>query len=160
MLQKSKKEEMVKDLEKEISGSESLVFVNFHGLKVRDETKLRRNLRDQGVNYKVSRKTLLRRALEGKAEGEIPELAGEVAIAYSSDATTPAREIYNFQKIHKGILNIIGGIFAGKFLGAEKMMEIAMIPSREILYAQLVNLLNSPIQRLAAVLDQIAKSKN
>jgi len=159
MLLKSKKEEMVKDLEKAINNSESLVFVNFHGLKVNDETKLRRNLRDQGVNYKVSRKTLLKRALKGKAEGEIPELAGEVAIAYSKDPTAPAREIYNFQKTRKGLLNIIGGIFEGKFLGKEKMMEIAMIPSREVLYAQLVNILNSPIQRFAVVLDAIAKSK-
>jgi len=172
MLQKSKKEEMIKDLEGAIKSSESLVFVNFHGLKVSEETKLRRSLRDQGVNYRVSRKTLLRRALAGKAEGEIPELAGEVAIAYSKparnathsvaggDATASAREIYSFQKTHKGLLEIIGGIFEGKFLGKEKMMEIAMIPSREVLYAQFVNLINSPIQRFAVVLDAIAKSRS
>jgi large subunit ribosomal protein L10 len=160
MLQKSKKGEMIKDLEGAINDSESMVFVNFHGLKVNDETKLRRNLRDQGVNYKVSRKTLLQRALKGKAEGEIPELAGEVAIAYSKDQIASAREIYNFQKTHKGLLSIIGGIFEGKFIGREKMMELAMIPSREVLYAQLVNLINSPIQRFAVVLDQIAKSKS
>jgi len=158
---------MIKDLEGAISGSESVVFVNFHGLKVNDETKLRKSLRDQGVNYKVSRKTLLVRALKGKVEGEIPELAGEVAIAYlptdkmgSKDGTITPREIYNFQKTHKGLLNIIGGIFEGKFLGKEKMMELAMIPSREVLYAQLVNLINSPIQRFAVVLDAIAKSKS
>ncbi|MEK7080782.1 MAG: 50S ribosomal protein L10 [Patescibacteria group bacterium] len=159
-LLKSKKGEMIKDLEGAINSSESMVFVNFHGLKVNDETKLRRSLRDQGVNYKVSRKTLLARALKGKAEGEIPELAGEVAIAYSKDQIAPAREIYNFQKTHKGLLNIIGGIFEGKFIGKEKMMELAMIPSREVLYAQFVNLINSPIQRFAVVLDQIAKSKS
>jgi large subunit ribosomal protein L10 len=156
MLQKSKKEEMIKDLEKAIKSSESLVFVNFHGLKVSEETKLRSGLRDKGVNYRVSRKTLLRRALEGKAEGEIPELAGEIAVAYSKDATASAREIYNFQKTHKGFLEIIGGIFEGRFLGKGKMMEIAMIPSREVLYAQFVNIINSPIQRFAVVLDQIA----
>jgi len=160
MLQKSKKEEMIKELEGAIKGSESLVFVNFHGLKVNDETMLRKNLRDNGVNYKVGRKTLLKRALTGKAKGEIPELAGEVAIAYSKDQIAGAREIYNFQKTHKGVLSILGGIFEGKFIGGEKMMEIAMIPSREVLYAQFVNLINSPIQRLAVVLDAIAKSKS
>jgi large subunit ribosomal protein L10 len=179
MLQKSKKEEMIKDLEKAIKDSLSLVFVNFHGLKVSDETKLRSSLREQGVNYKVSRKTLLKRALEGKAQGEIPELVGEVAIAYlpakalategskpaspaGGDATTTPREIYNFQKTHKGkgiLLNILGGIFEGNFIGADKMMELAMIPSREVLYAQFVNLINSPIQRFAVVLDAIAKTK-
>ena len=159
MLQKSKKEEMIKNLEGAIKSSKSLVFVNFHGLKVSDETSLRRSLRESGVNYKVSRKTLLSRALKGKAEGEVPELSGEVAIAYSEEETASAREIYNFQKTHKGLLDIIGGIFKGKFLKREQMMEIAMIPSREVLYAQFVNLINSPIQRFAVVLDQIAKSK-
>ena len=159
MLQKSKKEEIVKDLEKAIKQSESLVFINFHGLKVADETMLRRNLRDNGVGYKVSRKTLLARALKGKAEGEIPELAGEVAIAYSEDQTASPREIYNFQKEHSGVPGILGGIFEGKFINGEKMMEIAMIPSREVLYAQFVNLINSPIQRFAVVLDQIAIKK-
>ena len=151
---------MIKDLEKAIKEAESLVFVNFKGINVADETKLRRSLRDQGVSYKVSRKTLLRRALEGKAEGEIPELPGEVAVAFSKDATAGAREVYNFQKTHQGLLDIIGGIFEGKFIGREKMMEIAMIPSREVLYAQFVNLINSPIQRFAVVLDQIAKQKS
>ena len=159
MLLKSKKAEMIKDLEKTIKENESLVFVNFHGLKVNDETVLRRNLQKEGVNYKVSRKTLLARALKGKAEGEIPELTGEVAIACSLDSTSSAREIYNFQKTHKGLLSILGGIFEKKFVTAEKMQEIAMIPSREVLYAQLVNLINSPIQRFAVMLNAIAKSK-
>jgi len=171
MLKKSKKEEMIKELETAVSKSESVVFVNFHGLNVSDETHLRRDLRNQEIGYKVSRKTLLRRALTGKAEGEIPELPGEVAIVYipelpgevaivySKDATSSPREIYNFQKTHKDILSILGGIFEGKFIGAERMMEIAMIPSREVLYAQFVNLINSPIQRFAVVLGEIAKTK-
>ena len=159
MLQKSKKVEMIKDLEVAIKGSESLVFVNFHGLKVSDETSLRQDLRKEGVGYKVSRKTLLARALVGKAEGTVPALPGEVAIAYSKDSISSPREIYNFQKTHKGMLNILGGIFEGNFVTGEKMMEIAMIPSREVLYAQFVNLINSPIQRFAVVLDQIAQIK-
>jgi len=160
MLLKSKKEEMVKDLEKAVTDSGSIVFVNFHGLKVADETMLRRDLRNQGVDYKVSRKTLLKRALAGKATGEIPELSGEVAVAYSADQIASAREVYNFQKTHKGALNILGGIFEGKFVDGVKMTEIAMIPNREVLYAQFVNLINSPIQRFAVVLDQIANTKN
>jgi large subunit ribosomal protein L10 len=160
MLQKSKKEEMIKDFEGAIKNSESIVFVNFHGLKVSDETSLRSSLRKEGVGYKVGRKTLLKRALTGKAKGEIPELGGEVAVAYSADATSSAREIYNFQKTHKGLLEIIGGIFDGNFLGKEAMIEIAMIPSREVLYSQFVNLINTPIQQFVVALDQIAKSKS
>ncbi len=157
MLLKSKKEEMIKDLEGAIKGSESLVFVNFHGLKVSDETKLRRSLRDNGVNYKVSRKTLLRRALEGKAEGEIPALDGEVAIAYSKDATASPREVYNFQKVNKGLLNIIGGIFNGKFVDGAYMMELATIPSKEVLLSKFAFLLKSPMQRIALAINEVAK---
>ncbi|MEK9182657.1 MAG: 50S ribosomal protein L10 [Patescibacteria group bacterium] len=159
MLQKSKKEEMIKELEKAVKESASVVFVNFHGLKVGEETVLRRDLRDQGVNYKVSRKTLLARALEGKAEGAIPELKGEIAIAYSKDQTSGAREVYNFQKTHKGILSILGGIFEGKFVSGERMMEIAMIPSREVLLSKLAFLLKSPVQRLVLALNEVAKTK-
>ena len=159
MLQKSKKEEMIKDLEKAIKGSESLVFVNFHGLKVSDETKLRSELRDKEVSYKVSRKTLLARALKGKAEGEIPELAGEVAIAYSKDAISSPREVYNFQKTHKGMLNILGGIFEGKFVTSAYMMELATIPSREVLLSKIAFLLKSPMQRLAIAVNEVSKKK-
>ncbi|MFA6520719.1 MAG: 50S ribosomal protein L10 [Candidatus Paceibacterota bacterium] len=159
MLLKSKKAEMIKDLEGAIKGSSSLVFVNFHGLKVSEETKLRRELRDKGVGYKVSRKTLLKRALEGKAEGEIPELAGEVAIAYSADATASPREVYNFQKANKGLLNIIGGIFSGKFVSGAYMMEIATIPSKEVLLSKLAFLMKSPMQRLALAINEVAKRK-
>jgi large subunit ribosomal protein L10 len=159
MLQKSKKEEMIKDLEGAIKNSESLVFVNFHGLKVSDETKLRSELREQGVSYRVSRKTLLARALKGKAEGEIPELAGEVAIAYSKDAISSPREVYNFQKTHKGMLNILGGIFEGKFVSSAYMMELATIPSREVLLSKIAFLLKSPMQRLAIAVGEVAKKK-
>jgi large subunit ribosomal protein L10 len=159
MLLKSKKEEMIKNLEKAIKNSKSVVFVNFHGLKVHDETVLRRELRDQGVGYKISRKTLLGRALKGKAEGVVPELPGEVAIAYSEDQTTSAREIYNFQKTHKGLLAILGGIFEGKFVDGARMMEIATIPSREVLLSKIAFLLKSPMQRLAIAINEVAKKK-
>lgn len=159
MLKKSKKEEMVKDLTKAFKDSPSVVFVNFHGMKVSDETVLRRDLRNQGVGYKVSRKTLLKRALTGVAEGDMPELGGEVAIAYSSDAIAPAREIYNFQKTHKGVLNILGGIFEGKFVDGVYMTELATIPSREVLLSKIAYLLKSPMQRLAIAVNEVAKTK-
>jgi large subunit ribosomal protein L10 len=159
MLKKSKKEEMIKDLKQTFKDSKSVVFVNFHGMKVSDETVLRRELRDQGVGYKVSRKTLLKRALEKVAEGELPELGGEVAIAYSADETASPREIYNFQKTHKGMINILGGIFNGKFVDGVYMTEIATIPSKEVLLSKIAYLLKSPMQRLAIAVNEVAKTK-
>ena len=159
MLKKSRKDEMIKEIEGALKKSKSLVFVNFHGMNVADETKLRRELRDKGVGYRVSRKTLLKRALKGAAEGELPELNGEVAIAYSADEISSPREVYNFQKAHKGILNIIGGIFAGKFVDGAYMMEIATIPSKEVLLSKLAFLFKSPMQRMAIAINEVGKKK-
>ena len=173
ILKKSKKEEIIKGLEKTAKEAKSVVFVNFHGLNVTGETALRGQLRSQGVGYQVARKTLLRKAFTGKAEGEIPELPGEVAIAYlsalptgqagdkagSEDSTAPAREVFNFGKAHQGVLKILGGIFAGKFADSAFMMEIATIPSREVLLSKIAFLLKSPMQRLAIAVNEVAKKK-
>ncbi len=159
MLNKTRKEEMIKEIEGALDKSKSVVFVNFHGMNVSDETVLRRELRDKGVGYRVSRKTLLKRALNGKAEGIIPELNGEVAIAYSPDEIASPREVYNFQKTHKGILNIIGGIFAGKFVDGAYMMELATIPSKEVLLSKLAFLFKSPMQRVAIAINEVSKKK-
>jgi ribosomal protein L10 len=96
-----------------------------------------------------------------KAEGDMPELPGELAIAYGDDLLAPARETYAFQKTprDKGSISIVGGIFDGVFKTQAEMMSIATIPSLQVLRGQFVNLINSPIQRLAIVLDEIRKSK-
>ena len=159
MLTKSKKEELVKEVEKVLNENKSLVFVNFHGMNVSDETKLRRELSDKGVGYKVARKTLLKRALSGKAEGTVPELTGEVAIAYSADDTAPAREVYNFGKAHQGLLKILGGIFQGKFMDGAFMQELAAIPGKEVLLSKIAFLFQSPMQRLAIAVNEVAKKK-
>lgn len=159
MLTKDKKQSLVKDLGNAFDESSSIVFVNFKGLKVADETVLRKDLRAQEVGYKVSRKTLLKLALKGKAEGEMPELSGEVAVAYSKDPLSSAREVYNFQKTHKGMLNILGGVFDGKFVDGAYMTEIATIPSKEVLLSKIAFLLQSPMQRLAIAVNEVAKQK-
>lgn len=150
---------MIKGLETAVANSKSVVFVNFHGLKVGDETLLRQDLRKSGVSYKISRKTLLKRALDGKATGELPDLTGEVAMAYADDDIAPAREVYNFQKTYKVPLNILGGIFNGKFVDGVYMKEIATIPSREVLLSKVAFLLQSPMQRLAIAVNEVAKTK-
>ena len=160
-IKKEQKAEIVQELGEVIKKSNSAVFVNFHGLNVAESTKLRRELRTKEIGYTVAKKTLAKRAFEGaKIEGEVPELAGEFAFAYGKDLIAPAREVYNFQKTHKGILSILGGIFQGKFVDGTYMTELAMIPSREVLLSKLAFLLKSPIQRLALAVNEVAKTKN
>ena len=157
---KEKKKEIYEKINGVINSSSSMVFVNFHGLSVSNTTSLRKGLRENEVDYVVAKKTIIKRAFEdSKIEGELPTLDGELALAYGEDLITPAREIYNFQKKHKKNIQILGGVFEGKYMGQEEMTNIATIPPMEVLRAQFVNLINSPIQQFVVALDQIAQAK-
>lgn len=158
-LTKQKKQDIVANLKESLKGAESVTFVNFHGLGVTETNEMRSALSEQSVGYSVVRKTLAKRALEDtKVEGEMPQLEGELAIAYGPE-TAPAREVYAFQKKYEDKVSILGGIFEGRYLGKEEMLEIAQIPSIEVLRGMFVNLINSPIQRIAIVLNQIAMER-
>ena len=155
-----KKKELVASLEKALKGANSVVFVKFDKLKVADVNTLRRALQSQEVGYQVAKKTLLKRALGSHGiEGDLPEIPGQVAIAYSADLLAPAREVFGFQKSHKENISIVGGVFEGKYMDATEMMSIATIPPLQTLRGMFVNLINSPIQRFAVVLNQIAQAK-
>jgi len=157
---KAKKKELVEKVAEALKKSKSVVFVNFHHLVVADDMAMRRALRKEGVGYMVVRKTLAKIALkEAGIEGEMPDFVGELAMVYGEDLTAPAREFYSFQKKYKDNVKIVGGVFEGKYMSVEEMTAVAMIPSQKTLYAQFVNLINSPIQRFAVVLDAIAKTK-
>jgi len=157
---KDKKKEIVAKVKGAVDSADSVVFVNFHGLGVEDTTQLRKNLRGEEVGYIVAKKTLIKRVLDdSKIDGDMPSLDGELAIVYAKDLIAPARGVYDFQKDHKNRIAILGGVFDGKYMNKEEMMEIATIPPTPVLYGQFVNLINSPIQRFAVVLDQIAQSK-
>ncbi len=158
---KAKKVEVVDKLKEALKGAASVVFVNFKGLSVADTATMRRSLREQGVGYYVAKKTLMKRALtEAKYEGELPELPGEIAIAWGAgDSTLPAREIYEHGKKHKGALTIMGGVFDGRFQDLEAMTAIATIPPIPVLRGMFVNVINSPIQGLVIALDKIRETK-
>lgn len=164
MINKEKKKEVVKELSGFLGDSESVVFVNFHGLSVTEISNIRRSLKKEGVGYKVAKKTLINRVLDSlKIAGNKPEFAGELAIAYLSggeDKMSPARGVYEFQKKLSDKISIIGGIFEGKYASREHMTEIASIPSLQVLRGMFVNIINSPIQRFAISLNEIARLKD
>ena len=156
---KEKKKEILAKL-KIVAAAKSLAFVNFHGLTVADVTELRRALKALGVSYFVAKKTLTKKALsESGIAGMLPELSGELGIAYSEDLLAPAREIFTFQKKFDNKVSLQGGVFEGKFIGVDEIKALALIPSIQTLRAQFVNLINSPIQRFAVVLDAIAQAR-
>ena len=158
---REQKKEIIEHLTDAVKNSPSTVFVHFNGLKVGDETQMRNALRDEGVSYFVSRKTLMHRAFEeAGVEGTEPALDGEVAIAYGSDdLTAPARGVYAFVKKYKENLSIIGGVFEGRFMDAEEMNEVAIIPPVDTLRGMFANVINSPIQGLVVALSAVAEKK-
>lgn len=157
---KNKKTEVISKVRDIADKAKSLVFVNFHGLTVAKTAELRRLLREQGVGYLVAKKTLLRLALaEKKYADTMPELAGEIALAYSEDLLAPAREVYAFQKKNADFVKLVGGVFEGRFIDAAYVTALATIPGREVLLGQFVNVINSPIAGFVMALDQIAKKR-
>ncbi len=159
-LKKAKKVEIVSDLEKSLKTAESVVFVKFDKLTVADANSLRRSLQKENVGYSVAKKTLLKRALVSKSiKGEIPELAGQVAVAFGTDPIASARGVYEFAKTHKENISILGGVYEGKYVDAGVMTSMATIPSREVLLSQIAFLLKSPMQRLAIAVNAVALKK-
>lgn len=158
---KAKKTATLDRLAHIIDSSKSLVLINFKGLSVVDTGNIRKKLREKKVSYLVAKNTLIKKALsKANISGDLPFLKGETAVVYGDDLLLPAQEIFVFQKkLDKKVL-ITGGVFEGKFMDGVSMTAVANIPSQKILYAQFVNIINSPISRFAVALDQIAKTKN
>ena len=159
-LKKQKKTEIVSTLDASLKDAQSVVFVKFDKLTVADVNTLRRNLQKEDIGYMVAKKTLLKRALDTRGiEGELPELPGQIAVAYGTDLLAPAREVYAFQKGHKENISIVGGMFEGKYMDKVQMESIATIPPREVLLSQIAYLLKSPLQRLAIAVNAVAGTK-
>jgi len=158
---KAKKQEINKKLETALTDSATSVFVSFTGLGVEDNNTLRKSLKHNDSNYFVAKKTLVKRAMDAAGlSGDQPDLGeGMVAVAFGNDPMAPAREVFEFSKTHKENIFILGGIFEGSFKSQGEMMEIATIPGMEVLRGMFANVINSPLQRFAVVLDQVAESK-
>ena len=158
---KQKKVEVVEKIADAIKDAVSVVFVHFKGMTVSETDAMRTSLRKGGVGYYVAKKTLIKRALTiGGYEGTIPDMPGEIAIAWSKDdATAPARDIYEIGKKHKDALTIVGGIWENVFADALAMNAIATIPPVPVLRGMFVNVINSPIQGLVIALDQIRQKQ-
>lgn len=155
---RQKKEEVVARVADIAKSSSTIVFANFKGLTVAEQNEMRKALRAQDVGYAVAKKSLLRRALSDAGyEGSCPKLEGEVSLAWGQDELAPARELAVFVKKFGDHLGFAGGVFGGKFVNKEGITSIAAIPGLPALRAQFVQLINSPLQRFAVVLNAKAE---
>lgn len=163
---REKKTEILTQLKDIVASATAIAFVHFKGLSVAEASELRVALKKEGVRYLVTKKTLLKRTLdEAKVEGEAPALDGEVAFAYlpkeqGDDLTAPARTLNEFVKQFKDRLVFLGGIAGNRFLSKGEVETVAAIPPAPILRGMFVNIINSPIQRFAVALGEVAKQKS
>lgn len=165
------KSQIVSEVKEKLSRSKGVVLADYRGLTVAQVTKLRAQLRAEGIEFKVLKNTMVRRAAnEVGIVGLDPYLEGPTAIAFSSeDPVAPAKILTEFAKIYK-LLEIKAGVVEGKVIGQDDVRALAELPPREILLAQLlgaiqsplvgmVNVLQGPIRKLGYALEEVRKLK-
>lgn len=155
-----KKQQVVSDVKEKLNSSVSTVVTDYRGLTVAEVTELRKQLREAGVDFQVLKNTLVRRATGEVGMTDMDQfLSGPTAIAFSKDdVVAPAKVLYNFAKEHKN-LEIKGGIIEGSVVGADKMKEIASLPSREGLLSMLLSVLQAPMRNLAYVVKAVSEKE-
>ena len=155
------KEKLVSELAEKMKNASSGVLVDYKGINVEDDTKLRADMRKNNVDYKVIKNTLIRfAAKEAGLEGLDAVLEGTTALAISADdVIAPAKVVAEYAKKDENIYNIKAGFIDGKVVSVEEIMQIANLPSKEILLGRLVGGLQGPIFGLALVLKAIADKK-
>ena len=150
---------IIKNIEEKFKNSSGLYFTKYTGMNVAQVTKLRRNFKENSVDYKITKNTLTKIAAVnvGYNEKDINAvLDGQIGIAYSgSDPTAPARVIKEFKKENKDCLEVVGLIFEGEFFDPEKYKELASLPSMEELLTKFVVGLNSPMAKFASTLSSV-----
>ncbi len=156
-LNRSEKEAVINDVTGLAAKAQTLVLAEYRGITVADLTKLRASARSNGVSLSVLKNTLARRAVAGSGFEVVSDLmTGPLIYGFSEDAVAAARVVADFAKTNDKLV-IRGGAYGGKALDLNGVKQLASIPSKEVLLAQLLGLMQSPISRIARVLAAIAE---
>lgn len=154
------KKPVVEEISELLKDAKAAVVVDYRGLTVEEDTRLRSKLREAGVVYKVYKNTMINFAVQGtEFEALAPNLKGPTAIAVSKeDAAAPAKILYEFAKTAKA-LELKAGVVEGVYYDEKGIQVIATIPSREELLSKFLGSIQSPITNFARVIKQISESK-
>jgi large subunit ribosomal protein L10 len=158
-LNRSEKQAVIDEVTGLAAKAQTLVMAEYRGITVADMTKLRSQARDKGVNLSVLKNTLARRAVAGSAFDVLSDqMTGPLIYGFSTDAVAAAKVVADFAKTNDKLV-IRAGAMAGKVLDVNGVKQLASIPSKEVLLAQLLGLMQSPISRTARVLSALAEKK-
>jgi len=156
----AKKQQEVNEIVEKMNAANSLVVVDYLGLSVAEVTELRKQLREAGVEFKVIKNTIMRRALDSQ-ELEYHEevFQGPTAVAFGmEDAVAPAKILSDFAKKAEA-LELKGGILEGEVLSKEEIQQIAKLPNREGLLSMLLSVLQAPVRNVAYAVKAVADAK-
>ena len=155
------KKELVENIKSELKEAKSIIFVDYRGITVSEDTAMRKEFRENNVTYKVFKNRLLVRALNelGHTDYDPKMFEGTTAVAYSTDEVAPAKVFCKYQKdLNKMAVKF--GIVNGQIMNTAQVEELAKIPSKEVLIAMLLGTLNAPVSALARALNAIAEKQN
>ncbi|MGX8794237.1 50S ribosomal protein L10 [Oceanobacillus sp. M60] len=153
------KKQLVEEIAEKFRNSQSAVVVDYRGLDVAEVTALRKELREAGVEFKVYKNSMVRRAVDAVELSELSEvLTGPNAIAFSEDVVAPARILNNFSKDHEA-LEIKGGVIEGSVASLEQIKELADLPNYEGMVSMLLSVLQAPVRNFAYATKAVAEQK-
>ena len=158
-LNRNEKAAVVTEVAAQVARSQTLALAEYRGLTVEHLNNLRRQARDKGVYLHVLKNTLARRAVAGTPfEVASESMVGPLIYGFSEDAVAAAKVLSDFAKGNDKLV-VKGGAYAGRILSADGVKSLAAIPSKEVLLAQLLGLMQSPVSRMARVLAAIAEKR-
>ena len=154
------KKQLVVEIADKLKASKSTVVVDYRGLNVAELTELRKQLREAGIDFKVYKNSMTRRAADAvELSGLNEALTGPNAIAFSNeDVVAPAKIINDFAKKHEA-LEIKAGVIEGNLASVEDVKALAELPSREGLLSMLLSVLQAPIRNFALATKAVADQK-
>jgi large subunit ribosomal protein L10 len=154
------KKVVVEEIKSKFEKAQSVVVVDYRGLKVEEVNELRKNFREAGVEYKIYKNNLVKLAIKDTAFADLDaDLAGPSAFAFGyDDPVVPAKILNDFAKEHKA-LEFKSGVVEGKYCDTASIKQIAEIPSREVLIAKLLGSFKAPLSNFVYLLSNVAEKK-
>ena len=153
-MKRSEKNDFVNNMKDEISNSSSIIVAHYSGLSVLETEDLRKEMRENGAKFKVTKNRLTKLALSDTQFKDIADLfSGPTAIAYSEDPIAPAKVAVSFEKKYSNF-KIIGGGYDGEKIDKDKINFLATLPSLDGIRAKVISLISSPAQKIAAVVNE------
>ena len=153
------KQPIVEEISASIKDAQSVVLVDYRGLTVEQDTELRNKMREAGVEYRVLKNTMIKRALHELEIDSIDNiLEGPTAVAFGyEDAVAPAKVLAEFVKANKAA-EIKGGLLENKAMDLNQINYLAELPSKDVLIAKLLGSMNAPISNFVGVLSGVPRA--